>query len=231
VSADQAQLREYAKDLRESYAREMQRAQTLEESYVATVTALATAIEAKDGYTGAHIRRVHDLGLLLAGVVAPDDIRNPQMAYGFLLHDIGKLAVPDAILTKPGKLDEDEWTLMRRHPQEGVRILKEVPFLDRALDVVLHHHERWDGSGYPAKLHGEGIPLWARIFAIVDTVDAMTSDRPYRAAMSLDAALDEVTACSGTQFDPRCAEALGELDEARLRSLLSPHRGAAIGSR
>ena len=217
------QLEAYARDIRASYGLELRRLTQLEESYVATVTALAHAVEAKDGYTGEHIRRVHDLGLLLAARTIPDQADDPQLSYGFLLHDVGKLSIPDAILSKPGRLDEDEWALMRRHPEEGVRILQSVPFLDTALDIVRHHHERWDGTGYPAGLRGEEIPVSARVFAIVDTVDAMTSDRPYRAGLSLDVATQELFTHAGTQFDPACVEAFAALDQREITALLQPH--------
>jgi ribonuclease P protein subunit RPR2 len=217
------QLEAFARDVRASYSRDLQRLTQLEESYIATVSALATAVEAKDGYTGEHIRRVHDLGLLLAATVVPDEAADPQLSYGFLLHDVGKLSVPDAILNKPDRLDEHEWALMRRHPEEGVRILRPVPFLDSALDVVRHHHERWDGNGYPDRRRGEQIPISARIFAIVDTVDAMTSDRPYRAGLPLEVATQELVAHAGTQFDPLCVEAFTALDPRAVEGLLQPH--------
>jgi HD-GYP domain-containing protein (c-di-GMP phosphodiesterase class II) len=217
---DRAQLRAYAADVRNSYLRERRRSQELQESYLATVKALAAAVEAKDGYTGGHIQRVHALGLMLAEIVSPDEAGDSQLAFGFLLHDVGKLAIPDAILNKPGELEEGEWELMREHPEHGARILAEVPFLDRALEVVRHHHERWDGNGYPDGLAGDEIPLWARIFAIVDTVDAITSDRPYRPARSLDCAYDELLAGAGRQFDPVCVQAFAHLDRDAVEELL-----------
>jgi PAS domain S-box-containing protein len=218
---EQAQLQAYAKDIRESFGRELRRARELERSYFHTVRALAAAVEAKDDYTGAHIQRVHQIGLLLAKAVAPDEADNPQLAYGFLLHDIGKLSVPDAVLRKPGPLTDAEWMLMRRHPEAGARILDAVPFLDRAVDVVLHHHERWDGRGYPAGLQEDGIPLWARIFAVADTVDAITSNRPYRRGRPLEQAVEEIVARAGTQFDPHCAQALIDLDHGAVRSVVA----------
>jgi PAS domain S-box-containing protein len=221
---EQAQLAAYAKDIRESFRRELRRARELERSYFATVRALAAAVEAKDGYTGAHIQRVHEIGLLLAKTVAPEEVGNPQLAYGFLLHDIGKLMVPDAVLTKPGPLTDTEWSLMRRHPEAGARILSAVPFLDRAIDVVLHHHERWDGRGYPSGLEADGIPLWARIFAVADTIDAITSDRPYRRGRPLEEAVDEIVARAGTQFDPACANAVADLDPSAVANLVTPGR-------
>jgi PAS domain S-box-containing protein len=216
VGVDDAQLEAYARDVRESFEREQRRARALEDSYLATVRALAAAVEAKDGYTGEHIYRVHDVGLLLAEQISPRETGDPQMGYGFLLHDIGKLSVPDAILQKPGKLTDDEFATIRRHPDEGVRILQSVSFLNRALDVVRHHHERWDGGGYPGGLAREEIPLWARIFAIADTLDAMTSDRPYRAAMCLADAFAEIERGAGSQFDPACVVALMRLDRDAL---------------
>jgi len=218
---EQAQLEAYAKDVRASFGRELRRAHELERSYFHTVQALAAAVEAKDGYTGAHIQRVHAIGLLLAREVAPDQVADPQLAYGFLLHDIGKLSVPDAVLKKPGPLTDTEWSLMRRHPEAGARILDAIPFLDRAVDVVLHHHERWDGRGYPARLQEDGIPLWARIFSVADTVDAITSNRPYRRGRPLDEAIEEIVSRAGTQFDPDCADALADLDHGAVREVVA----------
>lgn len=219
----QAQLAEYARDIRESYGRELHRLADLEASYHATVEALAAAVESKDDTTGGHIRRVCQLGLLLAKAHLGAAADDPQLAYGFLLHDVGKLAVPDAVLNKPGQLDAAEWALIREHPEAGARILAQVPFLDRAIEVVLHHHERWDGTGYPSGLRGEAIPMWARLFAIVDTVDAMTSDRPYRAGMPLQEALTEVRAMSGSQFDPACVETFLSLPCDEVQAMLERH--------
>ncbi len=214
---DQAQLEAYASDVRQSFGRELRRAQELEASYRTTVQALAHAIEAKDMSTGRHLQRVNDLGLLLARELSSEGTVDSQMSFGFLLHDLGKIWVPDAVLNKPGPLTEEEWQLMHRHPEEGARILKDVAFLKHgALDVVLYHHERWDGAGYPAGLAGNEIPLWARIFAVADALDAMTSDRPYRRAMPLETALGELRANSGTQFDPACVDALEAIDREEL---------------
>jgi HD-GYP domain-containing protein (c-di-GMP phosphodiesterase class II) len=217
---EHAQLRAYAEAVRESYIKGLQRAEQLKQNYLATVLTLASAVEAKDDYTGGHIHRVHDLGLLLARAIVPLEVDDPHLAYGFLLHDIGKLAVPDAVLNKPGKLDDKEWELMRGHPEAGVRILAPIPFLGKALDVVRHHHERWDGCGYPDGLAGEDIPRWARIFAVVDTVDAITSDRPYRAGMPLRIALEEIGKGAGAQFDPACVAAFLRLDRDQVERLI-----------
>jgi ribonuclease P protein subunit RPR2 len=205
-----------------SLAAERRRRKALSTSYGVTVQALATAIEAKDHCTGGHIERVRRLGLLLASRIVPREATDPQMAYGFLLHDIGKLAVPDAILRAPGRLSDEQWDLMRRHPEEGVRMLAGVPFLDKALDIVRHHHERWDGGGYPAGLRGDAIPLWARIFSVVDALDAMTAERPYRRARPYADALAEIRRHAGTQFDPAVVDALERLDPAEVEPLLEP---------
>ena len=198
-----------------SLAAEIRRRKALALSYGVTVEALATAIEAKDHCTGGHIERVRRLGLLLASTIVPHEAKDPQMAYGFLLHDIGKLAVPDAILRAPGRLSDEEWALMRRHPEEGVRMLADIPFLDRALDIVRDHHERWDGGGYPEGLRGEEIPLWARIFSVVDALDAMTAERPYRPARSFAEALAEIERHAGTQFDPAVVDAFAAVIAAQ----------------
>ncbi len=185
-----------------------------------TVRALAGAVAARDGCTGRHLERVSELGMLLAREIAPRDVGRPQMAFGFLLHDVGKLAVPDAILRKAGPLDDAERLVMQRHPEVGANLLRDLRFLGSALDVVRHHHERWDGCGYPDGLAGTRIPLWARIFAVVDTVDAMTSNRPYRRALSLEDALDVLRNESGRQFDPACVDAFLRLDRRRVAELL-----------
>ena len=185
-------------------------------------------MEARDAVTGGHLERVTALGLLLAREVAPREARDPQMAFGFMLHDIGKLAVPDRVLHKPGLLDADEFEIVRRHPEEGARILESVPFLARAREVVLHHHERWDGDGYPARLRGEAIPLWARIFAVVDALDAMTSDRPYGRRFGLEEAIEEIVAGSGSQFDPSVVTALVAIDSRAIEELLEPRAGTPV---
>jgi len=186
----------------------------------AAVRALAAAVEAKDPCTAGHLERVQRLGLLLAAQIVPAQARSREMAHGFLLHDVGKLAVPDAILTKPGRLDEVEQAIMRGHAEAGVRIVAGIPGLGRGLDVVRHHHERWDGGGYPAGLAGEAIPLWARIFAVIDTLDAMTSERPYAARRPLGEAMEEIAANAGSQFDPGVVRALLGMDRSLIAATL-----------
>jgi HD-GYP domain-containing protein (c-di-GMP phosphodiesterase class II) len=216
AAARQRQLEHYAADLREIFKQERNRAQELRRSYKATVLALANAVEARDAYTGKHAERVAAYGLRIAHAAGVDV--DPQVEFGFLLHDVGKVAVPDAILFKPGPLSEPERALMVRHPQIGSEILRHIDFLDEAKVVVLHHHERWDGTGYPEGLAGEAIPLQARVFAVADTLDALTTDRPYRAAVSWAEARQVIRAASGTQFDPAIVAAYETLpDEAFAR--------------
>ena len=180
AAARQRQLEHYAADLREIFKQERDRARELRRSYKATVLALANAVEARDAYTGKHAERVAAYGLRIAHAAGVEV--DPQIEFGFLLHDVGKVAVPDAILFKPGPLTAEERALMVKHPEIGSEILRHIDFLDEAKVVVRHHHERWDGAGYPDGLSGEAIPVQARVFAVADTLDALTTDRPYRAA-------------------------------------------------
>src|SRR5689334_5830758 len=176
------QLQRYAADLRETFKQERARAQELRRSYRATVRALSNAVEARDAYTGKHAERVTAYGMELARKVGISLEESPQIEFGFLLHDIGKVAVPDAILFKTSRLTDEEYTLIAQHPVVGAEILRDVDFLGEGKLVVRHHHERWDGTGYPDGLAGEEIPLAARVFSVADTLDALTTDRPYRPA-------------------------------------------------
>ena len=217
--ARQRQLERYAADLREVFKQERARAQELRRSYMATVRALSNAVEARDAYTGKHAERVAAYGMELArccGLAVED---SPQIEFGFLLHDVGKVAVPDAILFKSSSLTEEEYSLVRRHPVIGTEILRDVDFLGEGKLVVRHHHERWDGTGYPDGLVGEEIPLAARIFSVADTLDALTTDRPYRPASPLSRSRDIIASLAGTQFDPAVVaayETLGDDTFARL---------------
>jgi ribonuclease P protein subunit RPR2 len=216
AAARQRQLEHYAADLREIFKQERSRAQELRRSYKATVLALANAVEARDAYTGRHAQRVAAYGLRIAHAAGVDV--DPQVEFGFLLHDVGKVAVPDAILFKPGPLTAEERALMIKHPQIGSEILRHIDFLDEAKVVVLHHHERWDGKGYPDGLAGEAIPLQARVFALADTLDALTTDRPYRPACGWAEARRMIRAEAGAQFDPAIVAAYDTLpDEAFVR--------------
>jgi HD-GYP domain-containing protein (c-di-GMP phosphodiesterase class II) len=140
-------------------------------------------------------------------VVDAELVADHCLRYGFLLHDVGKVGVPEAILNKPGPLDEEEWLVMRTHPEMGVQMVSGIKSLGPAVEVIRSHHERWDGLGYPSGLVGEQIPLSARIFSVCDAFDAMTSDRPYRRALPFEHAVEQIMAGTGTQFDPAMAEA------------------------
>ncbi|HET6869470.1 MAG TPA: HD-GYP domain-containing protein [Solirubrobacteraceae bacterium] len=207
------QLQRYAADLRETFKQERARAQELRRSYMATVRALSNAVEARDAYTGKHAERVAAYGLEIARKFPEELILTPELEFGFLLHDVGKVAIPDAILYKPGALDDDERTLMSRHPVIGSEIVQGIEFLAEAADVVRSHHEKWDGTGYPDQLAGADIPLAARVFAVADVLDALTTDRPYRPACSLRYARGMITADSGKHFDPRVVEAFNTIDD------------------
>ncbi len=182
--------------------------------------ALVEALDQREHETGLHSRRVACHTLVLARRVIDDPERLHQVYWGSLLHDIGKIGIADAILLKHGALSEDEWTTMRTHPEAGHRILSQVPGLKDAAEIVLSHEERFDGSGYPRGLAGEVIPLGARLFAVIDTLDAMTSDRPYRRALSFDAAAAEIERMRGTQFDPVAVEAF-HAEETTLRQMVT----------
>jgi putative two-component system response regulator len=190
-------------------------ARALHESYRTTVRALATALELRDDQTGAHAERVTELAVRLTARVAPDLVGDAELEFAFLLHDIGKIGVPDAVVLKPGPLTPEELGRMRQHVALGEQIIAEIPYLGGlAHDVVTAHHEHFDGSGYPSGLRGDQIPLVARIFAVVDAFDAMTNDRPYRQAASREWALAEIERHAGTQFDPAVVGAfIGMLSE------------------
>jgi len=179
----------------------------LERSWQSTLVALANALDARDRETAGHSARVTALAVRTAHQMGLDNERVRFIRWGALIHDIGKIGVSDAILRKPGALNDAEWAEMRRHPEIGYAILKNIPFLHPALDLVRYHHERCDGTGYPLGLAGETIPLAARIFAVADTYDAMTSDRLYRKARSRADTLAEIRQLAGAQFDPRVVQA------------------------
>ena len=178
----------------------------LERSYDITLEALGDALDLKDAETEGHSKRVTAFTIAIARALGLPKEQISVIARGAFLHDIGKMAIPDAILRKPGKLNQDEVNIMREHCYRGYQMLKKIPFLTEASDIVYSHQEKFDGTGYPRGLRGDEIPLGARIFSIADTLDAITSDRPYRAAQSLDAARQEIDRCKGTQFDPEIVE-------------------------
>ena len=180
-------------------------------AYDETIQGWASALEMRDSETMGHSQRIVELTLTLAKKLGVKDIDLFHIRRGALLHDIGKMGIPDAILHKPGMLTEDEWVIMRKHPVYAREYLSKVSYLAPALDIPYSHHEKWDGTGYPQGLKGEEIPLAARIFAVVDVWDALTSQRPYLETWSKEKALNYIQEQTGRQFDPRIVDAFIEL--------------------
>jgi putative nucleotidyltransferase with HDIG domain len=196
---------------REAQSHAERLAETLEqvrEAHTATLQALSRALDARDNETEGHSIRVTHYAMRIAEEMGLDEETRSAIHWGALLHDIGKIGVGDAILHKPGKLTEEEMRVMQRHCELGLEIVREIPYLERAADVIRCHHERYDGRGYPGGLAGEEIPLAARVFAVADTLDAITSDRPYRRGSSFTVAMTEILRHSGSQFDPQVVAAL-----------------------
>src|SRR5213082_969805 len=179
---------------------------TLEKSYDITLEALGNALDLKDAETEGHSKRVTAFTIAMARAMGMSGDKIRVIARGAFLHDIGKMAIPDAILRKPGALTEQEVMIMREHCARGYHMLKKIPFLTEAAEIVYAHKERYEGSGYPRGLVGDEIPIGARLFAVADTLDAITSDRPYRAAQPIQAAREEIKRFSGSQFDPKVVE-------------------------
>jgi putative nucleotidyltransferase with HDIG domain len=198
----------------------------LRESYDGTLEALVNALDARDQETKGHSLRVSRYMMDIAGElgVVEGTQQWVDMQRGSLLHDVGKIGVSDAILLKPGKLTDEEWGSMRQHPEIGYNMLRQVKFLEGAAEIILAHHERWDGKGYPRGLHEDEIPLGARIFTVVDTFDSMTSDRPYRKALTTLDALNEIIRCSNSQFDPIVVEAFLDIYEKWVRDREELHQ-------
>ncbi len=212
-----AQLLMYARDLRQLLELERAQRRLLQAAYRETVGALADALATKDTGTRAHSQRVQRYALELIRTVDPELGDDAGVEYGFLLHDVGKIGVPDSILAKPAPLTDDERRQMQQHTILGAQMLSGIAFLQGdGIGVVRWHHERWDGGGYPDGLEGTDIPLAARVFSVADALDAMTSDRPYRRAGSWASAGREIVAQSGGQFDPAVVKAFAHA-EARLR--------------
>jgi cyclic di-GMP phosphodiesterase len=193
--------------------------QELEDTYRTTLEALGSALDTRDVGTEAHSRRVHGYALAIADKYGVPQENMRDLAHGVLLHDIGKIGIPDSILLKPGPLTPEEWKVMRTHPEIGKRLIEGIPFLRGAVPIVYSHHEKWDGSGYPRALSGDDIPLGARIFAVVDAFDAMTADRPYSKAIPFEAAFSEIKRCAGTHFDPAVVEAFMRVPEPLLEEI------------
>jgi response regulator RpfG family c-di-GMP phosphodiesterase len=215
---DSEQLLLYARDLGRLVEIERMQRKVVQDAYRETVIALANALEVKDMPTRVHSARVRDYAVQLTAAVEPRLLADPSLEYGFLLHDVGKLAVPQEVLAKPGALTPDELELIREHTVIGVNILADVTFLrGEGIKVIRSHHERWDGTGYPDHLAGAAIPLSARIFAVADAVDAMTGERPYRKPASWDMATNEIVSQRGRQFDPNVVDGFMKANEALRR--------------
>jgi putative nucleotidyltransferase with HDIG domain len=186
----------------------------LERSYDITLEALGDALDLKDAETEGHSKRVTAFTIAIARAMGLSSDRIRVIARGAFLHDIGKMAIPDAILRKPGALTPDEINIMKEHCWHGYQILRKIPFLTEAAEIVYAHQEKWDGTGYPRQLKGDEIPLGSRIFSLADTMDAIMSDRPYRAAQPFSAARDEIVRFSGRQFDPNIVKSFADMPES-----------------
>jgi HD-GYP domain-containing protein (c-di-GMP phosphodiesterase class II) len=203
------ELKKRNRELQQANREVLGMADQLRETYDGTLEALVSALDARDRETKGHSIRVAKYMMEIAYHmgIQPGTEEWVDMQRGGLLHDIGKIGVSDTILHKPGPLTDDEWVDMKRHPKIGHDMIKDIGFLSGAATLILAHHERFDGKGYPRGLATDDIPIGSRIFVLADTFDAMTSDRPYRAALSVDASREEIISCSGTQFDPQCVQA------------------------
>ncbi len=197
----------------------------LDEAHLAVPEALVAALDEREHKTGLHSKRVACHTLVLAHHFTTDPEQLRQVYWGALLHDIGKIGIPDAVLLKQGPLSESEWSSMRSHPEKGYAILSRLPFLEDAANIVLCHHELFDGTGYPQGLVGDAIPWGARIFAVIDALDAITADRPYHKGLSFDAAKAEILRLSGSHFDPLAIEAF-KAEESTLRQMVALKCGA-----
>ena len=184
----------------------------LQSTYDETLKALSSALDLRDNETEGHAQRVTRITARIAQEMGYTDDVLIEIVRGALLHDMGKIGIPDGILLKPDKLTDEEWTIMRTHAELGYQMIRNIRFLAGSAPIVRHHHERYDGRGYPAGLVGEDIPIGARIFAVADTFDAMTSDRPYRKALTYEASRDEILRCSGSQFDPKVVDAFCRIE-------------------
>ncbi len=178
----------------------------LQEAYESSLIMLANAIELRDHYTRGHVERVRNYALMIAERMECNPIELDGVRFGAILHDIGKIHIHDSVLRKTGPLDDSEWVEMRQHPDIGAEMVKDIPFLAPAIPVIRYHHERWDGLGYPAGLSGQAIPLTARVVAVADAYDAMTTNRPYRVTLSFSEAIETILSASGTHFDPKVVQ-------------------------
>jgi putative nucleotidyltransferase with HDIG domain len=201
-------LREAAETIQMQNVSLEQANRALRERSTQAMESLSATVDARDSYTAGHSRRVQQLSLALGRELGLSQAELDLLGHAALFHDIGKLAIPDSILLKPASLTPEEWAIMQGHAEEGARIIDRLGFLQDAVPAIRHHHERFDGTGYPHRLKGEEIPLGARIIHVADALDSMLTTRIYRAARSVDEALAEVQAKAGTQFCPRCVHAL-----------------------
>jgi putative nucleotidyltransferase with HDIG domain len=206
-------LREAAETIRSQNVSLEQANRLLKERSTAAMESLSATVDARDAYTAGHSRRVQQLALAIGRELGLSQAELDLLGHAALFHDIGKLAIPDAVLLKPASLSSEEWALMQRHADEGARIIDRLGFLNDAVPAIRHHHERFDGSGYPDRLAGEDIPLGARIIHVADALDSMLTTRIYRAARPAEEALEELRHGSGSQFCPRCVGALERLLE------------------
>ena len=200
------------------------------ELFRGTIKLAAALVEDRDEYTGGHIQRVTNYAVMLGRQLGLSDIELDRLETGTPLHDIGKIKIPDAILGKPGKLTAEEFEIMKTHTTEGAKVIERImPDLVAIVPIIKHHHERWDGTGYPDKLAGDAIPLMARIVSVVDTFDAMTTDRPYSPARPPQVAFAEIEKMSGRQFDPQCAAAFLAIQAQIIDSMRVDHQTAIVG--
>jgi putative nucleotidyltransferase with HDIG domain len=228
------QIEHYSKRLEEMVAERTgqlhQALQQIERNYEDTLQALGAAIDLRDNETAGHSQRVCAYSIEIARAMGWSELDLKSLARGAHLHDIGKLGIPDGILLKPGPLSPDERKLMQRHVQIGFDLVKDIPFLADAAEIVFTHHERFDGDGYPRGLKGVEILMSSRIFAVADSFDAITSDRPYRRASSFESGIEVIRACSGTQFDPQVVNAFLSIPEETWPSIASRQRQLAARS-
>jgi response regulator RpfG family c-di-GMP phosphodiesterase len=186
----------------------------LQENSLNVLRAMVNVLEHRDAYTAGHSQRVTEIALAIAADLGLPDEEREILVLAGPIHDLGKIGIDDSILRKPGKLDADEYDIITSHPEKGIRIIEPLDFLRETIPIILHHHERYDGSGYPHRLRGDNIPMGARIMSVADTFDAMTSSRAYRSARSPEEAYAELRRCSGTQFDPGVVDLFLELAES-----------------
>ena len=201
-------------------SRQLEMAQ-LQQAYEASLTALANAIDLRDRYTRGHVERVTAYAMTIAACMEWPPWRVEQLRFGSILHDIGKIHIRETTLFKETSLTDEEWDEIKKHPINGAEMIKDIPYLSHAIPIVRHHHERWDGNGYPDQLAGDKIPIEARIVAVADAFDAMTTERPYSPSRDLEEAYDEILNCTGKQYDPSVVEAfqvawnLGEIQKIK----------------